>query len=212
MQSLSAIKKIQGFIMIRALAKILSSVALFGALSMNAQALVVNFEGGVSDVTGAFIGIFFPPLPTMSGFIEYKDTAVAAGLAGPSDILAAQVNIGTTVCIALDLAGCAPGFVKMPITSIDAAAVTFSGGSPTGGSVAFTGNLTRPVVLTLPLIFDFNAATWIIDGGLFGAVTGCYGGLSGPPCEAVSEVPTPAAAWLFGSALLGLGAMKRKKT
>ncbi len=28
---------------------------------------------------------------------------------------------------------------------------------------------------------------------------------------APSEVPIPAAAWLFGSALLGLGAMKRKK-
>lgn len=28
----------------------------------------------------------------------------------------------------------------------------------------------------------------------------------------VSEVPVPAAAWLFGSALLGLGAMKRKQT
>jgi hypothetical protein len=29
--------------------------------------------------------------------------------------------------------------------------------------------------------------------------------------SAVSQVPIPAAAWLFGSALLGLGAMKRKK-
>ena len=27
----------------------------------------------------------------------------------------------------------------------------------------------------------------------------------------LSEVPLPAAAWLFGSALLGLGAIKRKK-
>ena len=53
---------------------------------------------------------------------------------------------------------------------------------------------------------------------IFQAVeAGLYSCLSQPASrgtyvvERVSPVPIPAAAWLFGSALLGLGALKRKK-
>ena len=42
--------------------------------------------------------------------------------------------------------------------------------------------------------------------------TGCSPWIPGKPdYNVIPDVPLPAAAWLFGSALLGLGALKRKK-
>ena len=61
------------------------------------------------------------------------------------------------------------------------------------------------------MVFDLAAGSGKIC--LFYATAGCIPGAT----EAVrfegsfSEVPIPAAAWLFGSALLGLGAIKRRK-
>ena len=55
------------------LTKVLSGVALFGALTMNAQALVVNYEGAVTAATGAMQGLI-PTIPlAMDGFIEFDD-------------------------------------------------------------------------------------------------------------------------------------------
>jgi hypothetical protein len=64
-----------------------------------------------------------------------------------------------------------------------------------------SGGLTDPI--TFDLVNDFS----ILLGNL-GGVASLTMNLSN---VAVSPVPVPAAAWLFGSALLGLGAMKRKK-
>lgn len=186
----------------KTLTKVLSSVALFGAMTMTAQAAVINYEGAVTTTTGAMIGLIPPPLPAMDGFIEYDDTAIAGGLAGPGDILGMQVNIGA-ICVAIDVAGCAPGTIATPITMISAAAVTFDAlGNPTGGSMTAVGNLTTPITLTLPVIFDLTAGTWSADGGFFGTVGGTF---------APAVIPVPAAAWLFGSALLGLAGVGRKR-
>jgi hypothetical protein len=81
----------------------------------------------------------------------------------------------------------------------------------TAGSVAFSGSAS----------FSLDAASYAdmvagsASGNLFfpadtaGDITGLTA--IGTWRVRVSEVPIPAAAWLFGSALLGLGAMKRKK-
>lgn len=51
------------------------------------------------------------------------------------------------------------------------------------------------------------AGVWIADVGDW-AVSEAYAGTA----WSVTTVPLPAAAWLFGSALLGLGAIKRRKS
>ena len=180
---------------------VLAAAALASVLSFNSQAAVIQYSGAVTTTTGAMIGLI-PVIPlSMNGFIEYDDAAIAGGLAGPADILGMQVNIGA-ICVAIDTAGCAPGTIATPITSISSAAVTFSPLAvlPTGGSMTAVGNLTTPITLTLPVIFDFDAGTWTADGGFFGTVGGTF-----------AAIPVPAAAWLFGSALLGLAGVSRKR-
>jgi hypothetical protein len=68
---------------------------------------------------------------------------------------------------------------------------------------------------------NLSASATIIGGSLVGLSTGTFvstfssGGVSDTitvRVGQVSPVPIPATAWLFGTALLGLGAMKRKKT
>lgn len=80
----------------------------------------------------------------MVGNIAYESAAIAAGFTGPADVTAMPVNI-SAICIAIDVSTCAAGTIATPITSIDAAAVTFSSGVPTGGSMMVTGNLTEPI-------------------------------------------------------------------
>jgi hypothetical protein len=65
--------------------------------------------------------------------------------------------------------------------------------------------------------FDSNAGIWtsVQSGsysGLFSNIGGATTTTSGTfAINQLTAVPLPAAAWLFGSALLGLGAMKRKR-
>ena len=131
------------------------------------------YNGQVLVTTGAMVGLI-PTIPLdMIGNIAYEPAAIAAGLAGPSDVTAMEVNIDQ-ICIAIDISTCAPGTIATPITSIDAAAITFAGGLPTGGSMTVTGNLTSPVALTLTVVFDFDAGTWDADAGVFGTVGGTF--------------------------------------
>ncbi|MGI9291504.1 MAG: VPLPA-CTERM sorting domain-containing protein [Gammaproteobacteria bacterium] len=52
----------------------------------------------------------------------------------------------------------------------------------------------------------------VIEGGYFCAFSNCVGIPNGVDNFTASVVPIPAAAWLFGSALAGLGFIKRKQT
>ena len=180
---------------------IISAAALLSALSLNSQAAIFQYSGQMTATTGVFETFIPAPLPAINGFIEFDDAAIASGFAGAGDVLGMEMNIGP-FCVATDLAGCAPAVIAMPITAINFSAVTFAGGLPTGGSLLATGVITSPIQLTLPLIFSFDAGVWFTDGGPFGTLAGT-GSL-------ISPVPLPAALWLFGSALLGLGAIKRK--
>lgn len=181
---------------------IAASIFLLGAvLSFSSQAAVIQYSGQMTTTTGVFETFIPAPLPAIDGFIEFDDTAIAAGIASASDILSMEMNIGA-FCVATDIAACAPGLLAMPVTAINFSAVTFTAGAPTGGSMLATGVLTSPIQLTLPLIFSFDAGVWFTDGGPFGTLAGTG--------ELISPIPIPAAAWLFGSALLALGGLKRK--
>lgn len=150
-----------------------TTMILTGALSINTQAEEIPYSGEVLAATGAMLGLISPIPQPMVGSITYDDAAIASGLAGPADILGMQANIGA-VCIAMDITTCAPGTIATPVTNIDAAAVTFANGVPTGGTMSVVGTLVDPIVITLPVDFDFNTGTWSADGGVFGTVSGSF--------------------------------------
>ena len=76
-------------------------------------------------------------------------------------------------------------------------------GNITGGSVSITAAVPTGTVGTLNI--DADAGTWafVIFGNDIAQGTGGF--------EAVAPVPVPAAAWLFGSALVGLAGIGRRR-
>ena len=90
-------------------------------------------------------------------------------------------------------------------------------GPSVGGSLAWGGATSfsdvTPDYGLLPATVR-DALVGKIDGHLLnGALGGCIGfGSCSFEATFTNEVPLPAAAWLFGSALLGLGAIKRKRS
>jgi hypothetical protein len=87
------------------------------------------------------------------------------------------------------------------------------GGGAVCGAIPGVIDFSAPFVLDAsggladPITFDLVNNFSILLGNL-GGVASLTMNLSN---VVISPVPVPAAAWLFGSALLGLGAMKRKK-
>lgn len=179
---------------------IFSAFAMCVMMASGAQAATISYSGQVTAATGAFAGLIGPGTP-IGGDITYDDAAIAAGLAGPSDIDDITVVVGG-FCFATG-AGCPVGPAVVPITNIPVAAVTFSGGNPTGGVLevlAFSPTFQASV----PIAFDLTAGTFFADGGFLGTASGTFVAIPG-------EVPLPAAAWLFGSALFGLAGVARRK-
>lgn len=180
-----------------------SAIALMGAFSTMAQAAEFPYNGQVQSVTGALAALITPIPQEILGSITFDDTAIASGSAGPADVVGLQVNIGA-VCIASDIAVCAPGSFATPITSVDAATVTFTGGQPTGGSMTVTGSLTTPIILTVSVIFDLSAGTWTADALAAGTVGGSFvptaPSVLGPfDANKVPSMP------IYGLIIIGLG-------
>ena len=167
---------------------ILTSVVLSIVFPVGAQALSITYTGTVESATGIFSALT-PPGSPVGGPIVYDDAAVGSGLVGPADILGIDVNVGG-FCFSTgpDGSGCPlqPN-AWTPIISIDAAAVTFAGTTPTGGFIdvtAMSGNFFL-------INFDLTAGTFLIWGG--GTASGTF-----------APVPIPAALWLM---IGGLGAL-----
>ncbi|MDH3637233.1 MAG: VPLPA-CTERM sorting domain-containing protein [Gammaproteobacteria bacterium] len=193
--------------MTKRISTILSGAVLWVAFSMNAQALTVDYTGTVLTSTGALASLV-PPGTAVGGPIVYDDTAVASGLitddgfGGAPGILSVDVNVGG-FCFSTgaDASGCPlqPSSL-VPIVSFDpGTAVTFAGGAPTGGLLNLTA-FSPSFSAEIPIMFDLTAGTFFADGGGLGTASGTFG-----------VVPIPAAAWLFGSALLGLAGLRRRK-
>lgn len=176
---------------------LLSMLAL-SAMALPATAATVIYTGVVESSTSALFTLI-PPGTPVGGPIEYDDIAVAGGLVGIDDILAIDVNVGGfCFTTGADAMGCPLGGAYVPITSIDAAAITFASGLPTGGTLDVTA-FSPSFGVAIPIAFDLTAGTFFADAGALGVATGTF-----------SPVPVPAAAWLFGSALLGLFGLRRR--
>lgn len=179
--------------------KFFLAFALTGVMSMNANALVVDYAGTVLASTGA-LATLVPPGTAVGGPVSYDDAAVATGTVGPAGILSIDINVGG-FCFSTgpDVSGCPLGGALVPVSSIDAAAVTFAGTTPTGGFLDVT-TFSPSFGIFIPISFDLTAGTFLATSPL--------GDASGTFAPAV--VPVPAAVWFMGSALLGLVGMRRR--
>lgn len=161
-----------------------------------------------------------------------ESTNVNSNLGTLSDINAA---FGTTFT-GLDLAykGDAGGTESGPLAGSYSYTITASG-APADGFDSFTITFDGPPAAVCPtcilIVKDgnnnpsqylFNLADWngteTISGSGFwaddnGAISNIalWQGLSGGGTGTGNEVPVPAAAWLFGSALIGLAGVARKR-
>ena len=162
----------------------LSGVVFATAFSVNAQATEHVLAGEVTVATGAFAAL--TPVGTpIEGPIEIACTAVISGAAGPGDIVAIDVNVGG-FCFTTDFSidpdtgdpvadpsGCPLGGAGVPITSIDAAALTL-GGPTVGGAMDVTA-FSPTFGLDIAINFDFDAGTFFatdVPAGALGTVEG----------------------------------------
>jgi hypothetical protein len=88
-------------------------------------------------------------------------------------------------------------------STFEQAGTTFDGTSGDLNLLVFSSTFQVPIPITLSFIGD-GTGSFFVNGGTNGTVAGAF--------TATSDVPIPAAAWLFGSGLLGLAAMKRKRS
>jgi len=174
-------------------------VAILATASLSANAATLTYEGEVTGATGAFVALTPPGMTPVGGPIEVDDAALAAGSIGIADITAVDVNVGG-FCFSLT-GDCGGMGTLVPITSIDSAAITGTGGQ-LGGSFSVTA-FSPTFMVSIPIFFDLDAGTFSADGGALGTVSG-VGTLS------AAEIPVPAAAWLLGSALLGMMGIRRR--
>jgi hypothetical protein len=173
-----------------------------------ASGLTVDISGGggggtaTLDTNGTFslFGLNSIGLNLDIGFLGGADLdlAAAGNVVGTYNQGTQQLSGNTAILSVSENSVCAGyGFGGSTVCSSIPGVIDFSAPFVLDAS----GGLTDPI--TFDLVNDFS----ILLGNL-GGVASLTINLSN---VAVSPVPVPAAAWLFGSALLGLGAMKRKK-
>jgi hypothetical protein len=91
----------------------------------------------------------------------------------------------------------------------DTATVTITGFLQAGGTVSQTVNLSSPFIF---LTVNFDSAWADLDYVEFSSDNGLSPTAIDNIAITTTAVPVPAAVWLFGSALAGLGWMRRKAT
>ncbi len=194
------------------LKKILQATLLAGLLSAGTgQAAEIGITGTIDAATGALLALY-PPGTAFTGVLDWSGqldgvqillggscfTDDASGLPTTSATCGAlgAVPILATDQTTYDGTAAATGSTFQQTTGTD-----FDGTSGVLNLLAFssTFNVNIPISLT----FDGSGGgTSFADGGFSGTASGPF---------TVNEVPVPAAAWLFISAIGGLGVVKRFK-
>ena len=176
------------------LAAICTGTLFFG----KAIAAEFTLSGEVTVATGAFEAL--TPVGTpVAGPIVIDDVALG-GIAGPGDIISIDVNVGGFCFSTEDPSACPLGGADVPIVSIDGAAIDLTSLPVVGGFLDVTA-FSPTFGINIPIMFDLGAGTFFADGGALGTVSGTV---------ELRVVPIPAAAWLFGSAMLGLFGLRRR--
>ncbi|MEM7083661.1 MAG: choice-of-anchor D domain-containing protein [Pseudomonadota bacterium] len=189
---------------VRVASGLLVAMIALSAPSVMAQTETLTYAGEVDDATGAFVAL--TPVGTIvGGPIVVDEAALLAGSIGIADIVSIDVNVGG-FCFATGMGDCGGVGTLVPITSIDAAAITGSAGTLAGN---FTVTAFSPTfMVSIPISFDLDAASFSADGGALGTVGG-FGSLTSPLAAAPEIDTTPAAgaaAIDFGDVATGSGA------
>lgn len=199
----------------------MAAVVALSSVAAIAQAATVNVEGSVAAASGALAALAGPGTNFDGGF----------NVDG-SDVLSGQVILAG-FCFTSDASGQPAGSASCPVTksvvpvlatgvtsydgvpnpagsTFQQAGSTFDGASGTMALTAFSPSFN--VNILLDLVFDAIDPATGIGTGSMSASAGILGGASGDfTWQAVNPVPVPAAAWMFGSALLGLASVGRKR-
>jgi hypothetical protein len=183
--------------------KKLLAVTALTLVAASAQAAVINVAGSLDY--------------TLNGMASVSYNPAAPALAGTFDTVTGALNWTVqdhTMSILI-----APGFdANIVLTNIN---MVGNGSSLAGGSatvVSCTGGAAGMICPSVGTPPTSNTYTWTWNGTngtltqlINGGVTQSGGNTSGYSFQAVQAVPVPAAAWLFGSALVGLAGIGRKR-
>ena len=197
----------------------LAAAITVSVASVSAQAATVGFSGTLDTV--APFGVAFGMVVGQDVSVGFDiDDAAFGGAIAASDISGDYATNPTTATAdGARFVVWGPGGVGtapvVPIlfngtTGINSTSLTTDATTVTGGSIEFYGNAGTGQQATI--VVDFDAGTFDIWSGTtsFGGNTShiFYGGGG---TLTPSAVPVPAAAWLFGSALVGLAGVGRKR-
>ena len=182
----------------------LATALTLSAASFGAQAASIEFNyqftgtvtGGSLATAGGPLNAFFTADSDGDGFIELGDFDETLGYGGKADRTPTRFAIrNANNSIAF------PGLIAG--TSTASTLTVDSVGNITGGSV--TLNASTPGTINGDLALDVDAGTWTLKAGgiVQSSGTGAF--------AQVSAVPVPAAVWLFGSALIGLTGVARRR-
>ena len=178
---------------------VVSSALAFSALSLNAQAYIIELDGVVTEAVG-LIATNTSVGDSFTGSIDVNDAAIGNGVITAADINGFVFTAGGG-CWSTDITTCPAGTTAQSNSPVNAANVSVDGiGAPTGGTIESGIPLGQGA---LPMTIDFDNGTFFIDGSVAASTLGA-------DFQVTSPVPIPAAVWLFGSALLGLVGVRRK--
>lgn len=155
----------------------IGTVGGVGVLSTPVSGLVYN--GVVTDPTGGFEALT-PPGTVAEGPVVVNSAALAAGSIGITDIASININVGNFCFSTETPTNCPTPGADVPITSIDAAAITGTSGT-LGGSLSVTA-FSPTFNISIPIDFDLDGQTFFGDGGAVGTVSGT-GSLTAPDAD-----------------------------
>lgn len=205
----------------RHLATMLSAAVLLGGFAINAQAAhQFPVAGTVTDATGILDGLAGPG-SQLFGFIAVTDPGSGVAGADNVDLIDIQLSadlstvpgfcFNTSTLLGAPETPCSfavtdPAPSSVAITNIfDTTSLVLAGNIPTSGVLNVNALSTAFGPNNVVISFDFGAGTFTADGDIAGNMV-----LLGTASGTFSVVPVPAAAWLFGSALLGLFGLRRR--
>lgn len=196
-------------------------IALAGALTLSvlatvSQAANISISGAIDTATGALNSIY-PPGTPFTGELDWSGT-----LDGAQVILGGECFTSNAFGPPASPLGDCGGAQQSVAPILTTGQITYDGiGTPAPAGSTFeqvgttfdgtSGNLNVLVFsptfgLSIPITLTFNGdgtGSVFADGGPLGTASGPF---------TTSAVPIPAAAWLFGSGLIGLAAMRRKRS
>lgn len=187
----------------------------FSALATVSQAATITLAGAVDSATGALASLA-PAGTAFSGFLEWDagtltdGQVLLSGFCFTPDAVGAPPTSGT--CGTLSAVPMLPtgetGYDPLfnaggvPAgTTFQQAGTTFDGNSGLLKLNTYSPTFNAPIFIDLVFNGD-GTGNMVADAGFLGGAEGAF---------TYSAVPVPAAAWLFGSGLIGLAGIGRNR-